>query len=271
MSEMQVLLQQAREMLASQGAPVTTENLNRAMLALSQNQSAPADGFDMNAQVERVMQRSTGRPGTRANVPRNTQPGAPVAAEGPAPVAAPMGNVGFTETVEPIAPQAGSMPTGAIPEEPALAASDPYNPTRSERIAMSPEANYRRRGTINAAQPIAEDDPTGGMYEGNQPRQAVDVDNPTGLALGLMTAPLGAVTRGATMAPTLGQRAYAVVQADRAARAAQAARSTTTPAQQASRALAQRTRNAVQESSTQTGKVDRAAIEASRRGSRSGQ
>lgn len=55
-------MQQAREMLASQGAPVTTDNLNRAMLMLTGSGDTrteqSAEGFDMNAQVDRVMQRS---------------------------------------------------------------------------------------------------------------------------------------------------------------------------------------------------------------------
>ncbi len=266
--EAQALMQQARELLASRNAPITAENLNRAMLMLTGSGDTmteqTAEGFDMNAQVDRVLQRSGAGTQRRANVPRNAQPNTPVgntvttptaaSTSTPATATTPSGGIGFAETVPPIAPQVGQMPTGPIPEEPAVMGSNPYQPTRSERVAMSPEANVRRRGTINAAQPIAEDDPLGGIFEGNQPRQAVDVDNPTGLALGLMTAPLGAVARGATMAPTLGQRAYSVVQADRAARAAQTAREATRATQ---RGLADQARTATRANNPSANKVDR--------------
>lgn len=87
--EVQALMQQAREMLASQGAPVTTDNLNRAMLMLTgtgdTRTEQTAEGFDMNAQVDRVMQRSGAGTQRRANVPRNAQPSAQVGAAGTAP------------------------------------------------------------------------------------------------------------------------------------------------------------------------------------------
>lgn len=265
----QDLMQQALAMLGS--APRTAENLNRAMLAITRGEAAPADGFDMNAQVDRMIDRSTPR---RANVPRNTQPNAPVGVQTgtitPVAPAAARGT-GFAET----APALAAEPIAAIPEEEALRTYDPYQrgpmnemppaPSRGERMINS-QANMRRRGTINAAQPIVEEDPTSGMFEGTQTRQAVDTEDPMNIALGLGALPLAGVAAGAAMPMTLGQRAYAAVQADRAARAAQAARTADTPARQASRALAQRTRNAVQESSTQRGTVDRAGIEASRRG-----
>ena len=75
----QELMQQARDLLKERGAPTTTDNLNRAMIMLTGSGDArtaqTAEGFDMNAQVDRMMERSTPR---RANVPRNTQPNAPV-------------------------------------------------------------------------------------------------------------------------------------------------------------------------------------------------
>jgi hypothetical protein len=83
----QELMQQAREMLAAQGAVPNAENLNRAMLMLTGSGDVrteqTAEGFDMNAQVDRMIDRSTPR---RANVPRNAQPSAAVGASDTAPV-----------------------------------------------------------------------------------------------------------------------------------------------------------------------------------------
>jgi hypothetical protein len=268
MQDMQRMAAAAAEMINQSGAPKTAENYNRAIQAVMRGEAAPSDGFDMNAQVDRVLQRSTGRLGTArpaatvstATAPAATPAANTVVARADNPPATP---VGVAAEMGPPAPM-GSMPIDRLMEMDGVEGPNPYAlPTRSVRIENSPEANVRRRGTINAAQPIAEDDPMGGMYEGNQPRQAVDVDNPTGLALGLMTAPLGVVGRAAMVPQTLGQRTMAAVQADRAATAAQAARA---PAQEASRNLAQRARDVVAETSTQSGTVNRAAIEASRRG-----
>lgn len=85
----QQLVTAAREMIRRTGAPVTTENLNRAMLLLAQNNTAPtASDFDMN--VDRLMQRSgaASAPRRQASVPRNAQPAAPVGQEAPAPAVA---------------------------------------------------------------------------------------------------------------------------------------------------------------------------------------
>jgi hypothetical protein len=82
MQDMQRMAAAADAMVKASGVPPTAENYNRAIQAVMRGEAAPSDGFDMNAQVDRVMQRSTPR---RANVPRNTQPNAVVGASGTAP------------------------------------------------------------------------------------------------------------------------------------------------------------------------------------------
>ncbi len=130
----QELMAQAREMLASQGAPVTTENLNRAMLALSQNQSAPSDGFDMNAQVDRVMQRSTPRranatptAATTATTPEAapTAPTNTVVARADNAPATPVGVDAVNKASATETASVGSMPTGRIPEDTELTGPNP--------------------------------------------------------------------------------------------------------------------------------------------------
>ncbi|CAB4163601.1 hypothetical protein UFOVP810_35 [uncultured Caudovirales phage] len=250
--EMQALLQQAREMLASQGAPITTENLNRAMLAMAQNQSAPADGFDMNAQVDRVMQRSTGRPS--AARPAAAAP-IPTAEASPA-ATAPGANIVAERAAQPPEAIVAAEPAAAVPIEVVAEpvdrlmavdggsmADQPPAPPRNVRLENSAQANQRRRGTINTAQPFTDESAGDEVLARTTNRQAVDVDNPTGLALGLMTAPLGAVARGATMAPTIGQRTLGLVQADRAATAAQAGRDAVRANQ---RTLADKARSTIQ-------------------------
>lgn len=87
-------MQQARDLLMARGAPITTDNLNRAMTMLTgtgaNRTEQTAEGFDMNAQVDRVMQRSTGRPGTAR--PAAARPAANnVAARADNPPATPVG------------------------------------------------------------------------------------------------------------------------------------------------------------------------------------
>lgn len=167
----------ARQMLASKGAPMTAENLNRAMLAM--NNPTGDVQFDMNAAVERSMQ-----PRATSRTPRGNADPPPRGAAGP-------GEDGST----PESMQQGT-PTHAAGDEPETAPveeNDSYlrsgfneGNARAQAVAAGNPRGGRRAGTINGATRINEDDPTAGMYAGQPGRQADETGiDQIGLAMAL--------------------------------------------------------------------------------------
>ncbi len=220
----QELMASARAMLQSAGVPITTTNLNAASLALAQQ--ANAGGEVTTPQFDSIMEQPArnvrARPAVAASTPVRLSAGAGVPTNETRmqlPEATPASMQSPTEEAAERA--AGQRSTAGEERAEASPAS-----TRTDRIASSVDANVRRRGTINAAQPIAEDDPTGGMYEGNQPRQAVDVDNPAAFGMRALTVVpmVGAGMRAATAAPVAANAARVTAQTVRGNPADQAAR-----------------------------------------------
>ncbi len=180
----QQTLMAAREYLSSRGMPTTTDNLNRAMMFLATG----SEGAEAPAQPAAR--------GTRAATPQGGTQNAALNATGETQPADNAVEAAITQQVEqPAAPEA-SM-------------------TRGDRVAA--QELPVRRGSMPRAQRIDEENPEAGMFEAQPPRQAVDVDDPISLALGLGSMAAGglaaAVPRALPqMAITLAPRSGSVGQ-----------------------------------------------------------
>ena len=206
----------AVSMLRANNLPTTTDNLNRAMVALSSGQQlSPA-----TSAVERAV--------TRSMQPRRSAvtPAGVTAPPQQAPTSAGAGvssDVSASGDVSANAPAPAAVPDAST-AVPAL--------TRGQRVeaaaALPPEQRNdampggRRAGTINAAQRIegfdeATDENAAavaqqGMFEGTQPRQADETGvDPVALALtlGIPLAPLAAAGGASMLRQTLLDRARA--------------------------------------------------------------
>ena len=156
----------ARGWLQQRGLPMSSDNLNRAMMALS-------TGTDTGA-AERM----------ESAVTRTMAPRRAVGTATPAAVEQPVG---------------GDMPPPGMPPEPAN--TTPQQPmTRGAQVQAGIMPGGRRGGTINGAQRIDEANPEAGMFAGAPPRQADETGvDQVGLAIAL-GLPLAAALGGGAMA-----------------------------------------------------------------------
>lgn len=188
MSDAQQTIAGIRALLQQQGLPLTTENLNRAMMAMSRNEAIDTGGMERS--IERSM------------TPRAAPRRAPAQ-----PAAAPRGDGG------------GDTREDGNPPRPVQAQPNPYGdtevrnqppPTRGERVSRGDMPGGRRAGTVNGAQRIDEDNPgetLGDIPPAQLPRQADETGvDQTGLALSLL-APLAGAGGGAMLRQGLMARA----------------------------------------------------------------
>ena len=180
----QQTIQSIRAMLQQQGLPLTTDNLNRAMLALSRNEPMEAGGVDRS--IDRTM--------------------APRAA--PRRAAQPTVRGGAAVQEQPVPPSEGGAGGPAMQEEAPLPVQQ-HRPGVVGADNMDRGAGLVRRGTVNGARMINEDDPAAGMWDGVAGgRQADDTGiDQTGLGVALLS-PLAALAgmpaAGAAAARNLG-------------------------------------------------------------------
>lgn len=176
----------AAAMVRQSGAPLSAENMNRAMSAVMSGQASMEGG---NSPVmERAMQRTM--------QPRRT--GAVRGGEGSL-EATTQDNMQTDPTYEE-AMNAGAATPGNVPGITIqLDTPDTRPGTRGATVARG-EPTARRAGTINAATRIDEANPEAGMFEGEQPRQADETGvDQTGLGMALL-APAASVGGAAAMA-----------------------------------------------------------------------
>jgi hypothetical protein len=175
----------AAAMVRQSGAPLSAENMNRAMSAVMSGQTSMEGG---NSPVmERAMQRTM--------QPRRT--GAVRGGEGSL-EATTQDNMQTDPTYAEDAAAGGDWRNG--PPAALITGEQTQQPqTRGANVAAGvPTA--RRAGTINTATRINEENPEAGMYEGAQPRQADETGvDQTGLGMALL-APLASAGGAAAMA-----------------------------------------------------------------------
>ena len=168
----------AAAMVRQSGAPLSAENMNRAMSAVMSGQTSMEGG---NSPImERAMQRSM----QPRNAPRTQAPVTDTAT----------GGEGDLEASQEMPMQAVE---GEMQDQPPMPQAAPQ--TRGANVAAGvPTA--RRAGTINAATRIDEANPEAGMFEGEQPRQANEIGvDQAGLGMAML-APLASAGGAAAMA-----------------------------------------------------------------------
>lgn len=164
----------AAAMVRQSGAPLSAENMNRAMSAVMAGQTS------MEGENAPVMERAIARSMQPRNAPART--GAARGGEGNL-EATTQDNAQTDPTYE----EAMNAGTEAPISQRFDTSTAQPQPTRGARVAAG-EPTARRAGTINAATRIDENNPEAGMYGGTQPRQADETGvDQTGLALSMLS------------------------------------------------------------------------------------